>query len=275
MNSTVYRILPPSRDSAWLHFHHKLPPPCTNTHSPTRTQHRVHACARHRQVLSNRRVLSIINVYRMRNRVQARPALPPTPIRPPFIRRSPPPAGRLRLRPPPSPRPFLRRALISRGAKALSWKFVASVLTRRRRFRVANARLSFGSPLITSLAFFPSRLFFTRARSGAERLLARRNERTNGRTDEGAVGVFLIFLLARAVLSFVTKPRPRREIRRAEGAGGGGAQGGEMIFSPELNYGRAMECACYSFAALRWWARQPPRRCNALCNPSDYDYFSD
>jgi len=81
MNITVCRI--PFTIPRDFHVHRVLP--CrasTRTHLRVRTP-RVHACARHRQVLSNRRVLSIINVYRMRNRVQARPRYhPPLSARP-------------------------------------------------------------------------------------------------------------------------------------------------------------------------------------------------
>lgn len=250
MNSTVYRI--PSRKSrVTLCSPRTLP--AVHQHAATYAYaHRVHACARHRQVLSNRRVLSIINVYRMRNRVQARPR-----YHPPLFAR---PSSAVHLRCWPAPSTTLLLLLLARFCAALSFRakrkrFHENSPPCRRRFRVANAAVVRPAVDYFPCFFFSLLSFFSRSRNGARAAGWKRSpERTNERTNEGADGVFLIFLLTRAVLSFVTKPRPRREARRAGGEGGGGgegAQGREMIFSPELNYGRAMECACYSFAALR------------------------
>lgn len=182
--------------------------PAVHQHAYPSTRPGVHACARHRQVLSNRRVLSIINVYRMRNRVQARPRYHPYP---PALH--PPPLLLAGFVHHPPPRPFLRRALISRGAKALSWKFTpvpTSFPSRKRGCRSACRWLLPPPPPL----FFPARCFF-RARKTERRLAQRRerqggNARLNERTNEGADGVFLIFLLAHAVLSFVTKRREGR-----------------------------------------------------------------
>lgn len=188
----------------------------------------------------------------MRNRVQARPRYhPPLSARPSSAVR-PPLAGVSTLH-------------LARFCAALSFResaFLKNSPPSPTSFPSRKRRLSFGLPLITSPAFFsPSYFFLLRARNGASTCATAgaagwkcSPERTNEGTNEGADGVLLIFLLARTVLSFVMKLRPRGGARRAGGGGGGGgegAQGREMIFSPQLNYGRAMECACYSFAAPR------------------------
>lgn len=169
--------------------------------------HRVHACARHRQVLSNRRVLSIINVYRMRNRVQARPRYhPPYPpaLHPPFW----PPLLAGSVHPLSPPRPFSApRSHFARSKSAFM-----KIRPRADVVSESQTRLSFGLPLITSPAFFSLPSFF-RARNGAPTCAAVGAagwKCSPERTNEGADGVFLIFLLARAVLSFVTKLRTKK-----------------------------------------------------------------
>lgn len=95
-------------------------------------------------------------------------------------------------------------------------------------------------------------------------------------------GVFFIFLLGRAILSFVTMVKgglgewdKRKTWRRTRG----GRRWRNDIFAGEreLNYWRAMECACYSFAALRLMSAASMQRASsrAAMHPSDYDYFSD
>lgn len=179
--------------------------------SPIRTfiyayAHRVHACARHRQVLSNRRVLSIINVYRMRNRVQARPRYHPP------LSASPSSAVHLRCWPASSTTLHLAHFCAALSFRAKRKRFHENS-PPCRRFRVANAAVV--RPAVDYFPrFFPLPLFFfSHAQNRAPTCAARGAagwKRSSGRTNEEADGVFLIFLLARAVLSFVTKLREGR-----------------------------------------------------------------
>lgn len=95
-------------------------------------------------------------------------------------------------------------------------------------------------------------------------------------------GVFFIFLLGRAILSFVTMVKSglgerdkRKTWRRTRG--GRGWRNDIFAGERELNYWRAMECARYSFAALRLMSAASMQRASsrAAMHPSDYDYFSD
>jgi len=172
----------PPRDSAWLSCPSRTR--AVHQHAPTYAYaHRVHACARHRQVLSNRRVLSIINVYRMRNRVQARPR-----YHPPLSAR---PSSAVHLRCWPAPSTTL---LLARFCAALSF------CAEQKRFHENSPPLPTSFPsrkrgcrsacrwLLPSL--FSLLVVFSRARSGAptcERRAGgwkRSPERTNERTKE-------------------------------------------------------------------------------------------
>lgn len=162
MNSTVYWI-PSARD--FMSIANSTPSiPCAPVHASSYAYaQRVHACARHRQVLSNRRVLSIINVYRMRNRVQARPR-----YHPPLSAR---PSSAVHLRCWSAASTTL--LLLARFCAALSFRaerkrFHENSPPCRRRFRVANAAV-----VRPAVDYFPRffslrRFFFARAERSAD-----------------------------------------------------------------------------------------------------------
>lgn len=221
MNSTVYRIprtvlrdfistvdpryaptriQPPTQPASRVYEH---------TYAPY-----VHACARHRQVLSNRRVLSIINVYRMRNRVQARPRT----THPPSLVSS---SSLVHLHSPPFPTStscccrccccctstssssFCSCTALSFRARR---KRFHENSPRRRRFRVAT-RLSFGHPAVDYFPrFFPS--FF--ARCSVLRTAKRRGWKPSA--NEGADGGYV-----RRIFHF--SPRSCHSFFRYDGKG--------------------------------------------------------
>jgi len=219
----------------------------------------VHACARHRQVLSNRRVLSIINVHRMRNRVQARQRTtqPPNPVPPP------PPGGatihgRRSFLLLPSSRPFsISPFLYSLSLSLLLFPYLRALIsrtgTRRGVFMKIRSRVArppvdyFPQPSTPS----PPPLSFFRAFSTP------RGPRVEGKNASASEGERDSHFSRRRLVPIRGKVRYGK-VRLARGDGGGReeaeAQGG-MIFSPrarapELNCGRAMECTRQLLASI-------------------------
>jgi len=182
--TTLYII----RDSAWLRIHRGSPPRLVPSTHVIRAY--VHACARHRQVLSNRRVLSIINVYRMRNRVQARAHVPPTVLRPRSSSFVHPPTY-LPLSPLQRTARFLPHSHFARSENAF-------MKIRPVVFRVAMQR---GCRSTTRYRWLLSSLFFSSFLHAGVETFAGTSERTK-ELMAGIHDVFFIFFPLRAIVPF-------------------------------------------------------------------------